>query len=107
MTAPILSIARPTPDTRPRPRRDDRLEAWVVAEEHRPRLAMRNAVVPGTVLVDGFARAAWKLTRAKGTERGGGRRRWQPRRPRDRVRPPEGLGEVLRGPPTSRRRRVA
>jgi hypothetical protein len=44
---------------------DDRTR--VVAEEHRRRVAVRNAVVPGSVLVDGFARAAWKVTRGKGT----------------------------------------
>jgi hypothetical protein len=34
----------------------------VVPGEHRGRLASLNGMVPGTVLVDGFVRGAWKFT---------------------------------------------
>jgi hypothetical protein len=38
----------------------------IVSDEHRRRLAARNGMVPGTVLVDGYVRAAWKIRRARG-----------------------------------------
>nr|WP_291410954.1 winged helix DNA-binding domain-containing protein [Actinophytocola sp.] len=38
----------------------------VMSEEHRKRLfAVRNGVIPGTVLVDGFLRGAWRITRQR------------------------------------------
>jgi hypothetical protein len=38
----------------------------IISDEHRHRLAARNGMVPGTVLVDGYVRAAWKIRRALG-----------------------------------------
>jgi hypothetical protein len=35
----------------------------VIAEEHRRRIAARNGMVPGMVLVDGFVQGVWKATR--------------------------------------------
>jgi hypothetical protein len=38
----------------------------IVAEAHRARLFSTNGVIPGTVLVDGFVRATWRIGRARG-----------------------------------------
>jgi hypothetical protein len=38
----------------------------IIADEHRRHLASPNGQVPGSVLVDGFARARWKVARAPG-----------------------------------------
>jgi Winged helix DNA-binding domain len=35
----------------------------VIADEHRRRIAARNGMVPGMVLVDGFVQGVWKATR--------------------------------------------
>ena len=35
----------------------------VIADEHRRRIAARNGMVPGMVLVDGFVQGVWKVTR--------------------------------------------
>ncbi len=35
----------------------------IIADDHRKRIATSNGVVPGTVLVDGFIAAAWKIAR--------------------------------------------
>ncbi|MFY7069653.1 winged helix DNA-binding domain-containing protein [Nocardiopsis changdeensis] len=40
----------------------------VLPHEHRARLVSRNGMPPGTVLVDGFVRASWKVVRARGAE---------------------------------------
>lgn len=37
----------------------------IVADEHRPRVITRNLLVPGTVLVDGFVAATWKIAIGK------------------------------------------
>jgi Winged helix DNA-binding domain len=37
----------------------------VIADEHRRRIAARNGMVPGMVLVDGFVRGTWTLTRRR------------------------------------------
>jgi hypothetical protein len=37
----------------------------IVADEHRTRLMTRNGVIPGTVLIDGFVAATWKINRHK------------------------------------------
>ncbi len=39
----------------------------VIPDEHRPRLASSNGMVPGTVLVDGFVGGTWKITRKRDT----------------------------------------
>ena len=43
---------------------DDR--SRIVADAHRPRLFGTNGVIPGTVLVDGFVRATWRIARERG-----------------------------------------
>jgi hypothetical protein len=43
----------------------------VVPEQYRVRLKSKNAVVPGTVLVDGFVRGLWAVDRPHGQHRGG------------------------------------
>jgi hypothetical protein len=35
----------------------------VIADDHRKRIATRNGMVPGTMLVDGFVRGTWKRER--------------------------------------------
>ncbi len=40
----------------------------MLPHEHRARLVSRNGMPPGTVLVDGFVRASWKVVRARGAE---------------------------------------
>ena len=37
----------------------------VRADDHRKRIATRNGMVPGTVLVDGFVRGTWKRERTR------------------------------------------
>jgi hypothetical protein len=37
----------------------------VIAEEHRRRIASKNGMVPGTVLVDGFVRGTWRIARSR------------------------------------------
>jgi hypothetical protein len=39
----------------------------VIADEHRRRIAKRNGMVPGMVLVDGFVQGVWKATRRGGS----------------------------------------
>ncbi|MFD6100201.1 winged helix DNA-binding domain-containing protein [Nocardiopsis flavescens] len=39
----------------------------VLPHEHRSRLASRNGMPPGTVLVDGFVRASWRTVRPRGS----------------------------------------
>ena len=39
----------------------------VIADEHRRRIASKNGMVPGTVLVDGFVRGTWRITRTRGS----------------------------------------
>ena len=41
----------------------------VIADEHRRRIAARNGMVPGTVLVDGFVQGMWRLDRRRRTAR--------------------------------------
>jgi hypothetical protein len=66
---------RPDPDTPASPRFlpefDNILLAHadrrrIIADEHRKRIATLNGMVPGTVLIDGFVRGAWKVRRARG-----------------------------------------
>jgi DNA glycosylase AlkZ-like len=37
----------------------------IVPEEHRRQIATLNGMVPGTVLVDGFVRGSWKITKSR------------------------------------------
>jgi hypothetical protein len=37
----------------------------VIADDHRRRIASKNGLVPGTVLVDGFVRGTWRITRLR------------------------------------------
>jgi hypothetical protein len=37
----------------------------VISDEHRKRIATRNGMVPGTVLLDGFVRGTWRSTRTR------------------------------------------
>jgi hypothetical protein len=37
----------------------------VISAEDRPRIMTVNGIIPGTVLIDGFARALWKVTRQR------------------------------------------
>jgi hypothetical protein len=39
----------------------------VIADEHRRRIASKNGMVPGTVLVDGFVRGTWRIRRTRGS----------------------------------------
>ncbi|MQA13396.1 MAG: winged helix DNA-binding domain-containing protein [Pseudonocardiaceae bacterium] len=39
----------------------------VISDEHRKRVATRNGMVPGSLLVGGFFRGTWKITRQRGT----------------------------------------
>jgi hypothetical protein len=39
----------------------------IVPEEHRKHIATLNGMVPGTVLVDGFVRGSWKITKIRKT----------------------------------------
>jgi len=39
--------------------------ARIIAEEHRRRIASKNGMVPGMVLVDGFVRGTWKVKRQR------------------------------------------
>lgn len=39
----------------------------LIRDDHRKRMATRNGVVPGTFLIDGFVRGAWKIKRERGT----------------------------------------
>jgi hypothetical protein len=66
---------RPAPDTQAPTRflpqfdnlilsHDDR--SRVIADEHRGRIATRNGMVPGTILVDGFVRGTWRAEAARG-----------------------------------------
>jgi hypothetical protein len=41
----------------------------VIADEHRRRMASRNGMVPGSVLLDGFVRGMWRLVRERRTTR--------------------------------------
>jgi hypothetical protein len=41
----------------------------VISDEHRRRIAARNGMVPGTVLVDGFVSGMWRLSRSRGSVR--------------------------------------
>ena len=65
--------ARPDPDTpapvRFLPEYDNTLLSFadrsrIIAEQHRPRVFTNNGQIHGTVLVDGFVAATWKLGRA-------------------------------------------
>lgn len=38
----------------------------VISDEHRKRVSTRNGMVPGSVLVGGFFRGTWKITRRRG-----------------------------------------
>jgi Winged helix DNA-binding domain len=38
----------------------------VIADEHRPAIYTVNGVIPGSVLVDGFARGRWRIERVRG-----------------------------------------
>lgn len=39
----------------------------VISDEHRKRVSTRNGMVPGSLLVDGFFRGTWKITRQRRT----------------------------------------
>ncbi|MGH3981077.1 MAG: winged helix DNA-binding domain-containing protein [Pseudonocardiaceae bacterium] len=39
----------------------------VISDEHRKRIATRNGMVPGSMLLDGFFHGTWKITRNRGT----------------------------------------
>lgn len=52
----------------------------VLAERHRARMASRNGMPPATVLLDGEARASWRVERTGGTATVVVRR-WEPRLP--------------------------
>ena len=39
--------------------------ARIISEPHRQRMATPNGIFPGTVLVDGFARGMWRITRSR------------------------------------------
>jgi len=39
----------------------------VITDEHRRAISTKNGLVPGTVLVDGFVRATWKVVKRNGT----------------------------------------
>jgi hypothetical protein len=43
--------------------------ARVIADDHRRRIASRNGMVPGTVLVDGFVQGMWRLARERRSAR--------------------------------------
>ncbi|MGW9023934.1 winged helix DNA-binding domain-containing protein [Streptomyces sp. NPDC055722] len=38
----------------------------IISDEHRKAIATKNAVIPGTILVDGFVAGAWRTDRARG-----------------------------------------
>jgi len=38
----------------------------IISDDHRKGIATRNQVVPGTVLVDGFVRGMWSISRQRG-----------------------------------------
>jgi hypothetical protein len=50
----------------------------VISEEHRRRIAARNGMVPGTVLVDGFVQGTWRLERGRQRGRRSARLRVDP-----------------------------
>ena len=37
----------------------------IISEQNRARLFTKNAIFPGTVLVNGFALGSWRITRSK------------------------------------------
>jgi hypothetical protein len=39
----------------------------IIADEHRPKVFTVNGIIRGTVLIDGFVGATWKIARARGT----------------------------------------
>jgi hypothetical protein len=39
----------------------------IISEEDRPRIFTINGIIPGTVLIDGFVRATWKISRQRQT----------------------------------------
>jgi hypothetical protein len=72
----LPEASRPAPDTsapvRFLPEYDNLLlshadRTRVITEDDRPRILTRNGIVPGTVLVDGFARGTWRITRRRET----------------------------------------
>ena len=38
----------------------------IIADDHRKRIATSNGMIPGAVLVDGFLRGTWRITRLRG-----------------------------------------
>jgi winged helix DNA-binding protein len=73
----------------------------VISDAHRRRLASRNGIFPGTVLVDGFASGAWRIV----TARSGAVLRIEPHWPWPRPWGRPGSPSWCRSPPCSARAR--